>query len=140
MDESHLVIVAYDDEYKADEFRVALRRMQGEGLLQVDESAVSVRGLDGKIRLSQELDLTAERKNQGHWLGILAAVVTGVQPLILAGTAAGAVIGKLTDHGITTNIMKEIGQSLTPRTSALFILGPAPTRIPRPERECRIGS
>jgi uncharacterized membrane protein len=140
MDESHLVVVAYDDEYKADEVRVALRRMQGEGLLQVDESAVSIRGLDGKIRLSQELDLTAERKNQGHWLGILAAVVTGVQPLILAGTAAGAVIGKLTDHGITTNIMKEIGQSLTPGTSALFILGRAPTRISRPERECRIGS
>jgi uncharacterized membrane protein len=123
MAESHLVAVVFDDEYLADEARVALRRMQGEGLLQLEESAVAVRGLDGKIRLDQDSDATAQRKNQGHWLGILAAVVTGVQPLILVGTAAGAVIGKLTDHGITNHIMNQIGESLTPGTSALFILG-----------------
>jgi uncharacterized membrane protein len=123
MTESHLVAVVFDDEYKADEARVALRRMQGEGLGLLDETAVVVQGLDGKVALNQDLDPVAKRKNQGHWLGILAALATGVQPLILAGTAAGAVVGKLTDHGISTRIMKDIGESLRPGTSALFILG-----------------
>jgi uncharacterized membrane protein len=82
-----------------------------------------VQGLDDKSALNQDLDSVAKRRNQGHWLGILAALVTEVQPLILAGTAAGAVVGRLTDHGISTRIMKDIGEALTAGTSARFILG-----------------
>jgi uncharacterized membrane protein len=120
---SHLVVVAFDDEYKADEARLALRRMHGEALVQLEETSVVVVGLDGKKRLDQEVDLVNKRKMQGHWLGILAAAVVEVPPLILVGTVAGAVIGKLTDHGVTNAITNQIGKSLRPGTSALFVYG-----------------
>lgn len=119
---SHLIAIVFDDEYKADEARVALRRMQGEGLIDIDESATVVCRIDTKVRLSQDVDLVANRKNIGHWIGIAAAMATGVQPMILLGTATGAIIGRLTDHGITDRVLKQIGQSLVPGTSALLLL------------------
>src|ERR687898_936675 len=99
-----LVAVAFDDEYKADEARLVLRRAQGDGLIELVETAAVVKARDGKLRLDQDSDHVATRKNQGHWLGILAATVTGLQPVILASTAVGAVVGKLTDKGIGEQI------------------------------------
>jgi uncharacterized membrane protein len=119
---NHLVAISFDDEYKADEARVALRRMQGDGLIDIAETATVVMSLDGKLRLSQDTDLTSQRRTQGHWIGIAAALATGTMPFILAGTVAGTVIGKLADHGITDSVMKKIGQTLAPCTSALFVL------------------
>jgi uncharacterized membrane protein len=120
--ESYLVAIVYDDEYKADEARLILRRAQGEGLIELVETAVIVKSREGKPRLYQDVDLVATRKNQGHWIGVVAAVVTETQPLVLAGTVAGALIGRLTDTGITTGDMKTIGEQLIPGTSALFVL------------------
>jgi uncharacterized membrane protein len=39
---SKLIALAFDDPYKADEARAALHRMEGEGLLEMDETAVIV--------------------------------------------------------------------------------------------------
>lgn len=119
----HLVAIAYDDEFKADEARIIVKRAHREGITEVLETAVIVHTRDGKKLLTQDVDLEARRRSAGHWLGIVAAVATGVMPLIFVGTAAGAVIGRLTDTGIRTDELKEVGRLLTPGTSALFVLG-----------------
>ena len=118
----HFVVLAFDDEFKADESRIALKRAAGDGLIQLAETAVAVRDKTGKAHLTQDVDLQNQRKMQGHWVGIAAAVVTGVQPLILAGTAVGAIVGRLTDSGIKTGQLKDVEKALAPGTSALFIL------------------
>lgn len=126
---TRLIAIGFDDIFKADEARLVLRRAEGEGLVELVETAAVVRRADGKLQLTQDVDLVAQRKNMGHWLGIAAALATGVQPLILLGTATGALIGKLTDQGIGANQMKEVGRALTPGTSALFVLArPTPHR------------
>jgi uncharacterized membrane protein len=122
---NHLFALAFDDEYKADEARIELRRMGAEGLINLEETAVVVVGVDCKPKITQDVDVTSARRTEGHWLGIAAALVTGVQPLILVGTAAGQVLGVLTDHGITQRVMKPIADTLTPGTSALFAYGTA---------------
>ncbi|HET9016935.1 MAG TPA: DUF1269 domain-containing protein [Thermomicrobiaceae bacterium] len=118
----HFVAIAYDDEFKADEARIIVKRAHHEGIIDVLETAVVVHGRDGKKLLTQDVDLEGKRRTQGHWLGIAAAAATGVLPLIFVGTAAGAVIGRLTDLGIRTDDLKEVGRLLTPGTSALFVL------------------
>ena len=115
--------MAFDDEFKADEARALYRRMAGEGLLILEQTAVVVVGMDGKPKVTQDEDVTSERRTEGHWLGIAAAAMTGVVPLILVGTVAGEVVGHLTDHGITKQVMKPIIDALTPGTSALFGIG-----------------
>ncbi|HEY7066750.1 MAG TPA: DUF1269 domain-containing protein [Chloroflexota bacterium] len=119
---SHIVVWVYDDPYAANEARAAVLRLAGEGHLKLDETASAIRDADGKTHVYQDADVTSQRRNQGHWLGI-AALLTGVQPLILLGTAAGAVAGRLTDHGITKQFMKEVDAALTPGSSALFVQG-----------------
>ena len=54
-------------------------------------------------------------------------------PLILAGTLGGALVGKLTDHGITNTFVKGVGQQLQPGSSALVILARSD-----PERRQRV--
>jgi uncharacterized membrane protein len=125
----YLVAVAYDDEFKADEARVLVKRAQREGIVDVLETAVVACGPDGKKRLTQDVDLEGKRRMQGHWLGIAAALVTGMPPLIFVGTAAGDLIGRLTDAGIQTGELKQAGKELRPGTSALFIL--AHEAVPR---------
>jgi len=38
------------------------------------------------------------------------------------GAGAGAISGKLSDIGIDDNFIKELGQTITPESSALFVL------------------
>jgi uncharacterized membrane protein len=121
--QNNLWALAFDDQYKADEARVLFRRMAGEGLLVLQESAVATVGLDGKATITQDVDVTSTRRNQGHWVGIVAAAITGITPLIMAGTIAGQVVGRLTDQGITKQKMQPIIDALQPETSALFVLG-----------------
>src|SRR4030095_1376573 len=45
---SKLVAVVFDDPYKAEEARAALHRMGGEGLLEIDETALIVKYADGQ--------------------------------------------------------------------------------------------
>jgi uncharacterized membrane protein len=122
---NHLFALAFDDEYKADEARALMKRLAGEGLIVLDQTAVVVVGIDGKAKITQDEDVTRSRRMEGHWLGIAAAAITGTLPLIMAGTIAGEVIGRMTDHGITRHLMKPIVDALTAGTSALFVLGRA---------------
>lgn len=122
-DGNELIAIAFDDEFNADEARIVFRRAQREGLIELAETAVVEKSPDGKLRVSQDVDVVAKRRTAGHWLGIMAALATGVQPLILVGTAAGEVVGKLNDTGIGDKLMKEIGHELKPGGSALFVLG-----------------
>jgi uncharacterized membrane protein len=48
-DNDKLVALIFDDPYKADEARAALNRMAGEGLLEIDETAVIVKKDDDKL-------------------------------------------------------------------------------------------
>lgn len=125
----YLVAIAYDDEFKADEARILVRRAQYEGISDVVETAVVVLGRDGKKRLTQDIDLEAKSRTVGHWLGIAAALVTGIPPLIFVGTAVGEIVGRLTDTGILTSDLRGAAKQLQPGTSALFVL--AHEAVPR---------
>ena len=59
----------------------------------------------------------------GSFWGMLIGMIF-LNPLLGAavGAGAGALSGKLSDVGISDKFMKELGESLTPGTSALFVL------------------
>jgi uncharacterized membrane protein len=120
---SQLITLVFDDEFKADEVRVALRRMAAEGLGELEESAVISVSADGKKRVSQDADSVGQTRKVGHIVGILAAAVTGTVPLIGVATVAGWAIGRLTDHGVTSGYIKSVGKELQPGTSAVMFVG-----------------
>jgi uncharacterized membrane protein len=119
---SKLVAVVFDDPYKAEEARAALHRMGGEGLLDIDETALIAKYTDGKMRVSQDVNIAANGEKIGHLAGLLTAAVTGTFPFILAGTVGGWLVGKLTDHGITNAFIGKVKKEVGPNTSALIVL------------------
>jgi uncharacterized membrane protein len=130
---SHLMALVSDDPYKADEARAALRRMGGEGLLEIDETALIIKQADGMVQARQDQDSPATDQKFGHIAGLLAAAVTGTLPLILAGTVAGRLIGRLTDHGVTDRFLRAVKGELHPGTSALIVVARSD-----PERRKRV--
>jgi uncharacterized membrane protein len=135
---SRLLALVFDDPYDADEAKAALYRMGGEGLLDIDETAVVVRQPDGKVRVTQDVNVVSDRQHAGHVLGLVAAAVTGTMPLILAGTLGGRLLGRIGDHGITNKFTKDVGKELQPGTSALLLLAHADAEHPQPERRRKI--
>ena len=112
---STLVVVGYDDPYKAEEVRFKLRKLHSEYLLDLEDAVVVVNDEKGKVKLHQAGNLIADGAICGGFCGSL----TG---LIFLNAAEGAASGALTDVGISHHFMKELTATLIPGSSALFVL------------------
>lgn len=120
---SDLIAIAYDDEYKAEQVRLDLVKMQKEHLIELEDAAVVVKDKDGKVKLKQAVNLTAAGAISGSFWGLLIGTLFFAPIAGLAlGAAGGAISGALSDIGVDDNFMKELGETLQPSTSALFVL------------------
>jgi uncharacterized membrane protein len=120
---STLVAVVFEDESTAFEMRAALAKMQKQYLLQLEDAVVVTRDENGKTKLHQAVSLTATGAVSGGFWGMLIGLFF-LNPLLgaLVGAGAGAIAGKFQDLGLDDKMMKDVGDSLHPGTSALFVL------------------
>jgi uncharacterized membrane protein len=120
---STLVVIGYDDLFKAEEVRLKLAKLQKEYLIDLEDAVVAVKDDKGKIKLHQAVNLTAAGAVSGGFWGSLVGLIF-LNPLLgmAVGATAGAVSGALTDVGINDGFIKELAETLTPGSSALFVL------------------
>ena len=122
---ANLVVIEYDDEYKALEVRLTLLKLQQDYLIDMEDAVVAVKDANGKVKLHQAVNMTAAGAARGGLWGSLIGVLF-LGPFFgigtLAGAAAGAVSGALTDIGINNDFMKKLSEGFQPGTSALFVL------------------
>lgn len=120
---STLIAVVFDDESTAFEMRAALTKMQKQYLLHMEDAVVVTRDPDGKTKLHQAVSLTGTGAVGGGFWGMLIGLLF-LNPLLGAavGAGVGAVSGYFTDIGINDNMMRNIGASMKPGSSALFVL------------------
>lgn len=120
---SNLIVIVFDDEATAFEMRTALVKMQKEYLIEMEDAVVVTKNDAGKVQLHQAVNLTAAGAVGGGFWGTLIGLLF-LNPLLGAavGAGAGALSGLMSDIGIDDKQMKEIGQSFTPGSSALFVL------------------
>lgn len=120
---ANLIVVTYDNEWKAAEVRIDFLKMQKEYLVNIEDAVVVTRKENGKIKLHQMYNLTATGAVSGGFWGMLVGLIF-LTPLLglVAGVGAGAVAGALSDVGINDKFIKNLSETLTPKTSALFIL------------------
>lgn len=121
---SNLVVVAFDDELKADEAMVAAVRLQRQHQIDIEDAAIVVKTRKGKIKVRETTDITASKGAAvGSWWGLLIGVLLG-GPLggVLWGAGVGALYGKMVDLGVDEKFMKEVGATLAPGHSAIFFL------------------
>ena len=120
---STFVAVCYPDPHRAHEVRLELIKLQAEYLLDIEDAVVAVKDEDGKIKLHQPVNMTAQGAVSGGLWGSLIGLLF-LNPLLGLGigAAAGAVSGALTDIGISDDLMKDLADKLQPQTSVLFAL------------------
>jgi len=120
---SNLIVLGFNNEADAFEMRAALARLQSQYLIEMEDAVVVTRDSQGKVKLHQPVNLTAAGAVRGTLWGSLIGLLF-LNPLLGAaiGAGSGALSGALTDIGINDQFMKDLGATLTPGTSALFVL------------------
>ena len=120
---SELIAIAYDDEFKAEEVRLTLAKMQKQHLIELEDAAIVIKNAEGKVKLNQAINLTAAGAASGSFWGLLIGTLF-LCPIagVAMGAAGGALSGAISDIGVDDNFMKELGETLTPGSSALFVL------------------
>jgi len=120
---STLVVIGYDDPFKAQEVRLMLAKMQKDYLIDLEDAVVAVKDEKGKVKLHQAVNLTAAGAVSGGFWGTLIGLIF-LNPLLglAVGATAGGVSGALADVGIDDKFMKELAGDMNPNSSVLFIL------------------
>ena len=134
---SELVCIAFKDSSTADRVLNELRAMEKDYVLDLEDAVIVIRDMDGKVHLKQCVDVFGGATKQGVALGMLWGGLMGLlfmNPLagligsLAGGAGAGAMTtaaseyGLLSDYGIPDNFIRALGSTITPGTSAIFLL------------------
>lgn len=128
---SNLVVLGFDGLHTADEVLNKLRSMQKEHLIDLEDACVVERDQGGKIHVKQAVNLTALGAKTGGLWGAMWGTLVGLlfmNPLAgmvlgaAVGAGSGALSGSLADYGIDDGFVKKLGETITPGSSALFVL------------------
>lgn len=120
---SDLLVIAFDDEATGFDLRSELVKMQQDYLIQLEDAVVVTRPSADDIQLHQAVNLTAAGALGGGFWGTLVGLIV-LNPLVglAVGAASGAIAGRLSDIGINDGFMRDLGRSIPPGGSAVFIL------------------
>lgn len=119
----NLFVLKVADEATARQILSTLKRLQDQYLIRIDDAALFTRHLNGKPTIKQANDLVAAGALGGAFWGMLLGMLV-FAPLLGAaiGATAGALSGKFSDIGISDDFIKQVGNSIRPGESALFLL------------------
>jgi uncharacterized membrane protein len=120
---SNLIVVKFNAADDAAKYLAQLGELQREELIKIDDAATLVRADDGKVKIKQAQSLVGAGALGGAFWGMLIGMLF-LAPFagMAVGAALGAGIGKASDYGIDDKFIKEVGDKITPGSSALFVL------------------
>lgn len=128
---AELIVVSFDNSNDADRVLTELGRLRREHLIDLEDAVVAIRDPDGKVHIKQSISVLGRSVSYGTVSGALWGTLVGLlflNPLAgmaiggVVGAGTGALSGSLIDYGINDDFIKDIGKTLTPNTSAIFLL------------------
>jgi uncharacterized membrane protein len=120
---SSLLVFAFDTETGAKEMIEDVKALQKQQLITVSDAATVVRQPDGKVKVKQANSLVGAGALGGAFWGMLIGLLFFAPWLGLAvGAITGAIAGKVSDYGIDDDFIKEVGATVEPGHSALFMM------------------
>jgi uncharacterized membrane protein len=120
---SSLVVVAYPQEYRAEEVLDTLTRLGRENFADLDDAWYVSSSRDGRLRLHRPIRLPARDDANGTaWNALLGSFC--LSPLIDAeGTSGATVAGRApVEARISQRFVRELGETLVPESSAIEAL------------------
>lgn len=128
-----LTVWKFDSPGGAEEAVATLERLQTQALIRIHDAAVVTWEQGKKKPKTRQLNsTTGAGALGGAFWGLLFGLLFFVPLLGLAlGAAAGGLAGSLTDVGIDDKFIKDVKESVTPGTSALFLMssGAVPDKV-----------
>jgi uncharacterized membrane protein len=120
---TELIVLAFNSEGGAQEALAELGHLQKQELIKLADAATVVRKADGKVKVKQAVGLVGAGALGGAFWGMLIGLIFLVPWLGLAiGAISGAIAGRFSDIGIDDKFIKEVGTTIEPGHSALFML------------------
>jgi uncharacterized membrane protein len=124
--QQEILALVLDKPNRASELLITLSNLQSEGKLKLHDAVIVAKDENGKTRIVETVDVTpAKGALAGTWWGMLGGLLIG-GPVFLAaaigGAAAGALYGKLVDHGLPDAWVSSMAEWIDPKTSALLLL------------------
>jgi uncharacterized membrane protein len=120
---SSLIVLAFDTMDEAEQVHEALVKGKKEGLLKIKDAAVVVKDAEGKVHVKNQVaGGTWTAAGVGGLLGLLLGTIFFPVGGLILGLAGGALVGKFMDLGVDGKFVKQVGEELTPGSSALFVL------------------
>lgn len=119
---TNLLVITFPDAESAQRARDAVRGLERQGLMKLEDAAVLSRDAEGKTHVHNEFDRSAA---VGAGAGALVGLVLsfGFPLLGLAlGAGGGALTAKALDRGLDKRFVGEVEAALQPGTSALAVV------------------
>jgi uncharacterized membrane protein len=125
---THLVVLGLDSRDDAERVLSVTEDLAKQELLQRDDAAYAYKDDKGKVRIHQTMNMTGAGAAGGALWGTLIGLLF-LNPLagLAVGAATGAVAGKLTDVGISDDLIKQVGKQLQEGKAAVFLLARSAT-------------
>ncbi len=119
-----MMVVAFEDEYKADEVLSTLKQLDVEATVDLKSAAVVKRDAEGKVRIRETKDFDAKQGAIGGAVagGLLGLLTGRLLAGAIVGAAGGAVAGHGIDMGLDDEYLRSVGDSLGFGTSAIVAL------------------
>jgi len=124
--QQEILALVLDKPNRASELFITLSNLQNEKKIRLHDAVIVTKDEHGKARIVETVDVTpAKGALAGTWWGMLGGLLIG-GPVFLAaaigGAAAGALYGKLVDHGLPDEWVSSMADWIDPQTSALLLL------------------
>lgn len=109
---SKLIVVGFNEKYKADEVMLDLLKQEQQHLADLEDAVVITKNLEGKIRVKPYYDLLAA--TQGHKAQFWGSIIS-----TLLESSDQEALSKL---GVNEEIRSEIKEMIKPNSSAILVL------------------
>ncbi|RRH73501.1 DUF1269 domain-containing protein [Falsigemmobacter faecalis] len=128
---SEFIVIGFETVTEADETLARLKRLQREYLIDLEDAVIATRSPEGAVDLKQSVNLVGMGAASSGVSGAMFGTLIGLlflNPLAgmaiggAIGAGTGALAGSLADYGINDDLIREIAGTLTPGSSALFLL------------------
>jgi uncharacterized membrane protein len=126
-DNSRLLVISFDDPLRAQEFLLAIARLQRNDELQLHDAVIISRAEDGSSHVRETTDVTPGQAGVGAGVwGLLLGTLFGgpIGGLVVGAASAGggALYAKLVDTGVKDETIEQLRTTVPPGRTAVALL------------------
>lgn len=122
---SNLIVLTYPDQQSGEKVFAELDELRKQQLLDLEDAALAYKDEKGKVKIKQTLEkqYTGAAAVWGGFWGLLIGLLF-LSPIFMGviGALLGGILGRTADIGIDNKFIKEVGDSLYPGGTAVFLL------------------